>query len=149
MQIFCGLFVRINIIYTNLKTVRNMEVSVKQRLIEYIEKKGLSIREFEKMCGLSNGYMKSLRHAPKADKLSAILSAYPDLNRVWLLTGEGNMTNDDIIQNNKNGDNIQGHSVTVNKTEKEYLEIIRRQSEQISKSQDQIDRLLTIIEKIK
>lgn len=64
----------------------------------------------------------------------------------WLLTGEGNITNNGIVQNNQSGDNIQGHSVTVNKTEKDYLEIIKRQSEQLSKSQEQIDRLLSIIE---
>ena len=66
----------------------------------------------------------------------------------WLLTGEGSVTNDGVVQNNQNGDNIQGHSVTVNKTEKEYIEIIKRQAEQLSKSQEQIDRLLSIIEKL-
>lgn len=68
-----------------------MEPSVKQRLIKFIEKKNLSVREFERLCGLSNGYMKSLRHAPKLDKLSSILSTFPELNRTWLLTGEGDM----------------------------------------------------------
>ena len=71
-----------------------METSVKQRLINFIEYKGLSIRKFELTCGLSIGYMKSLRHAPSMDKLSMILSAYPDLNRAWLLTGEGAMLKD-------------------------------------------------------
>lgn len=70
-----------------------MESSVKQRLISYIEYKNISIREFERLCSLSNGYMKSLRHTPKIDKLSAILSACPDLNKTWLLTGEGEMLN--------------------------------------------------------
>jgi len=67
----------------------------------------------------------------------------------WLLTGLGDMHSDSIIQNNQNGDNIHGHSVTVNKTEKDYLEIIKTQAEQLSKSQEQIDRLLSIIEKMK
>lgn len=79
-----------------------------------------------------------------ADK---ILSYLPDVNRVWLLTGEGNMLKPEVVQNNQNGDNINGHSVTVNKTENDYLEIIKRQTEQLSKSQEQIDRLLSIIEK--
>lgn len=71
-----------------------METSVKQRIMQFIENKNISIREFERFCGLSNGYMKSLRHAPKSDKLSAILSAYPELSQSWLLTGEGSMLND-------------------------------------------------------
>lgn len=72
-----------------------METSVKQRIIQFIENKNISIREFERFCGLSNGYMKSLRHAPKSDKLSAILSAYPELSQSWLLTGEGSMLNEE------------------------------------------------------
>lgn len=56
------------------------------------------------------------------------------------------MLNAKVIQNNESGDNINGHSVTVNKTEKDYLEIIKKQSDQLSKSQEQIDRLLSIIE---
>lgn len=68
-----------------------MVTSVKERLMNFIESKGISIREFERECNLSNGYMKSLRHAPKQDKLSAMLSAFPDLNSSWLLTGEGSM----------------------------------------------------------
>lgn len=79
-----------------------METSVKQRIMQFIENKNISIREFERFCGLSNGYMKSLRHAPKSDKLSAILSAYPELSQSWLLTGEGSMLND-----NKQEVNVQ------------------------------------------
>ena len=57
---------------------------------------------------------------------------------------------DEILDSvNQNGDNIHGHSVTVNKTEKDYLEIIKTQAEQLSKSQEQIDRLLSIIERMK
>lgn len=78
-----------------------METSVKQRLINFIEYKGLSIRKFELTCGLSIGYMKSLRHAPSMDKLSMILSAYPDLNRAWLLTGEGDMIRGDYASNKR------------------------------------------------
>lgn len=72
-----------------------MEQSVKQRIAFFIDNKNMSIREFERMCGLSNGYFKSLRHAPSVDKMSAILGAFPELNRTWLLTGVGEMLNSD------------------------------------------------------
>ena len=68
-----------------------MEQSVKQRLIQYIKFKKLSQKRFEETVGLSNGYLNSLRHAPGADKLQRILDAFPDINRTWLLTGEGEM----------------------------------------------------------
>ena len=80
------------------------------------------------------------------DKLNNVLRAFPELNRDWLLYGEGDMLSGTVSQSNQHGDNIHGTSVTVNKTEKEYLDIIRRQAEQLSKSQQQIDRLLSIIE---
>ena len=77
---------------------------------------------------------------------SKIISVFPEIDKAWLLTGEGDMLSGTVSQSNQHGDNIHGTSVTVNKTEKEYLDIIRRQAEQLSKSQQQIDRLLSIIE---
>ena len=68
-----------------------METTVKQRIEKFINVKGISIREFERAAGLSNGYVKSLREAPKQKKLADILSAFPELSRTWLLTGEGEM----------------------------------------------------------
>ena len=68
-----------------------MEQTVKQRLIEFMRVKNLSQKRFETIAGLSNGYMNSLRQAPTATKLQSILSAFPDLNQQWLLTGEGKM----------------------------------------------------------
>ena len=121
-------------------------MTIKERTYSFIEHKGITVKKFEELCGLSNGYISSMRKGFGSDKLNNVLTMFPELNREWLLYGEGEMLNPKVIQNNQNGDNIQGHSVTVNKTEKDYLEIIKRQSEQLSKSQEQIDRLLSIIE---
>lgn len=70
-----------------------METTVKQRLIRFYESKRLSKSEFERLCGLSNGYIDKLRHSPSAAKLESIYLRFPDLNKVWLLTGEGEMLN--------------------------------------------------------
>ena len=123
-------------------------MSVKERVYAFIEFKGISVKKFEELCSLSNGYIKSMRKGFGDDKLNNVLNMFPDLNREWLLYGEGEMLNQKVVQNNKHGDNIHGHSVTVNKTEKDYLGIIKMQAEQLSKSQEQIDRLLSIIEKL-
>lgn len=65
------------------------------------------------------------------------------INIQWVMTGQGNMTTDNsIVQQNRNGDNINGHSVTVNKTETDYF------IELLKKKDEQIDRLLAIIEKM-
>ena len=68
-----------------------METTVKERLVRFYEAKGLSKSGFEKMVGLSNGYIDKLRICPSNDKLEMIYLKFPDLNRIWLLTGEGEM----------------------------------------------------------
>lgn len=70
-----------------------METTVKQRLIIFIKKKGLSQKRFEESVGLSNGYVNNISKGIGAEKLQRILYAFPDLNQTWLLTGEGPMLN--------------------------------------------------------
>ena len=67
--------------------------SVKDRTIEFIKYKGLKMKEFEEKCGLSTGYVTSMRKGYGADKLANVLNAFPELNRNWLLYNEGKMLN--------------------------------------------------------
>lgn len=54
---------------------------------------------------MSNGYIHHLKHAPKSSILTKILLSAPDLNKVWLLTGEGEMlTASDDVKPAKLGD---------------------------------------------
>ena len=65
-----------------------------ERLKQYIDAKGITIAAFEREAGMSNAaFGKALKNngAIGTDKLENILSAYPDINPVWLLTGNGNM----------------------------------------------------------
>ena len=73
-----------------------MENSVKQRLEAFIKMKKISVRKFEQRAGLSNGYMSQLRRSPTAEKIESIIDAFPELNRLWLLTGEGDMMVSDV-----------------------------------------------------
>ena len=75
-----------------------MEQTVKQRIIEFIKYKGIGQTKFEKAVGLSNGYLNQLRHAPSYEKIQMIIGAFPDLNEVWLLTGEGEMLKSEAQQ---------------------------------------------------
>lgn len=68
-----------------------MKTTVKQRLNEYIKHKDISVRSFERACGLSYGYVHNMRVSIQPEKVESIARQYPDLNPGWLLTGEGNM----------------------------------------------------------
>lgn len=64
------------------------------RLMQFINHAGLSARQFDLSIGASNGYtlrMKKNRASIGSDVIENILRIYPQLNVVWLLTGEGNM----------------------------------------------------------
>lgn len=73
------------------KCMINNKSTIKDRAIAFIKLKGLSMRDFERSCGLSTGYITSMRKGFGAEKLNNVLIAYPDLNRDWLLYGEGEM----------------------------------------------------------
>jgi hypothetical protein len=124
----------------------------KDRILAFIVAAGMSVREFERLIGVSNG---TIRH--QSDNLSAnvrdkISAKFPQMNVDWLLFGNGNMINDSsssveqhaehatapVYQNNGNG----GNNVTQNNVNGELLTIIHKRDEQI-------DRLLTIIENMK
>ncbi|MBQ5923220.1 MAG: S24 family peptidase [Alistipes sp.] len=64
---------------------------VKERIKKFIEYKKLPTSKFEELCDLSNGYISAMRKGFGNDKLNNVLTAFPDLNREWLLFGEGEM----------------------------------------------------------
>lgn len=68
-----------------------MESAVKQRLVQFIKMMHLTQRGFEELCGMSNGYVNSIRKGIGPEKMQSIIRAFPQLNREWLLFGEGEM----------------------------------------------------------
>ena len=132
--------------------------TIKERTIEFIRHKGIKMKTFEERCGLSTGYVTSMRSGYGSEKLKNVLSAFPELNREWLLYGEGEMLNDQptetggaAIVNNQVGN---GNHFDANGTVERFLdelaaqrELTREAQQQLTKSQEQIDRLITIIEK--
>ena len=65
--------------------------SVKERVYAFLQHKGISIKRFEEQCGLSNGYVSSMRKGFGSEKLNNVLKEFPELSREWLLYGEGEM----------------------------------------------------------
>lgn len=66
-------------------------MGVKERLLEYINYKQITNKTFEITAKLSNGYVNNFDGNFRTKTLEKVLTAYPDINRDWLLYGEGEM----------------------------------------------------------
>lgn len=64
---------------------------VRDRLKEFIAYRGISVRQFQIAAGLSNSFVASIDQSIAPKSRVKIISAFPDLNMGWLLTGEGTM----------------------------------------------------------
>lgn len=121
-------------------------------LIQYMNYKHLNDNEVTSQCGLAIGVIgkaKSGRNDIGKKTIEKILATYPDLSRTWLLTGEGSMLLGDV-----SGDhNAIGHGASVTHSDccnivDKFLGELAEQRKLVSESQRQVDRLLSIIEKM-
>ena len=70
--------------------------TIKKRILQFLDYKGLSKYEFYKITGVSNGVL-SQKGGMSESNTMKFLSQFPDVNLNWLLTGKGEMikTNDE------------------------------------------------------
>ena len=69
--------------------------TVKSRLLEFLKSKKITQMEFSKSLGVSPTYIGAMRKGVPPAKLKRIGELYPDLNRDWLMYGEGEMLKPD------------------------------------------------------
>ena len=126
-------------------------MNLRQRVLEYCKRKNIAVSRFEKECNLANGYFNQVKKRPSLDKIESISRAFPDLNTDWLLTGEGEMLRQNIQQAGDNSTQVHGTNNHVNNPR--VLEMamneIAEQRKLVAKSQEQIDRLITLLERTK
>lgn len=68
-----------------------LEVTVKNRLLTFIEHENITASEFERRCGLSHGYVSHIRRSISDSVCSTIAHQFPNIDTRWLMTGEGSM----------------------------------------------------------
>lgn len=67
------------------------EISIlKERILQYLDNKGITKYEFYKNTGISNGILSQKNGLSEENQLR-FLSYYTDINPTWLLTGRGEM----------------------------------------------------------
>nr|DAE17965.1 MAG TPA: C2 repressor [Siphoviridae sp. ctr8v12] len=147
------------------------------RFDKYMKYRNLNDNQVTVECKLSQGLLSQARTG-KSDlgnsTINKILNIYQDLNRVWLLTGEGEMLNSAYSNNrvtmngNENISNIGGQNISISLPEEGSQKIIKPDGtvelhsmsknidnsnntdkfiELLKKKDEQIDRLITLLEK--
>jgi hypothetical protein len=110
---------------------------MKERLIEFLAYLGLGQTKFEERVGLARGFVNTLKDNMTLKSLKKITDAYPELNEVWLKTGEGEMLKSKTqIDRNliiENADNI-----TIPKS---VLAILEMQAKTLESQQRTIEKL--------
>lgn len=136
----------------------------KERLLQFIESQGISKSEFERRCGLGNGYLRGSSGNFGAKKLDDILRVFPMLNRDWLLTGNGEMLCPTSDYQQKQEPDASGNNVTVGGNASninnganehtiqmaitEISEMRKLLADVININKEQSNRLMIIIDKI-
>jgi transcriptional regulator with XRE-family HTH domain len=64
---------------------------MKKRLIEFLAYLGIGQTKFEEKVGISRGLINNIKGDISLGTVKKIISTYPELNKDWLLTGEGDM----------------------------------------------------------
>ena len=123
-------------------------MTIKDRIELFIKRQGIRRSTFEKACGFSNGYTRNLKENPSAAKIEDILNNYPELNRVWLLSGEGEMLCGDISAEGARheAEATVADGENCSEITSRFLKLLEKKDEQIERKDEQIDRLLTLLE---
>jgi phage repressor protein C with HTH and peptisase S24 domain/DNA-binding XRE family transcriptional regulator len=100
---------------------------IRKRLLFFLNYLKIGQFKFENNVGLSRGFMNKMRDNMRIDTLNKIIKAYPELNKEWLLTGNGEMlinkhinnskatvsgNNNIVTQGNVIGSNVIGNNIT-------------------------------------
>lgn len=102
---------------------------------------------------VSNGYVHKIKNSVGKRGLLDIQRKFPELNTDWLLTGEGEMLNDTssyIVNSDHHGTSVAGNGNNVNTTSalEKALESLMEQQRLTAKAQEQVDRLLSLMERM-
>ncbi|WP_088445005.1 S24 family peptidase [Flavobacterium oreochromis] len=75
--------------------------TTKQRIIQYIEFKGINITTFLKETEIKRGFLDSdkLESSVSDAFITKIIETYPDIDVIWLLTGKGEMQKREFTTN--------------------------------------------------
>jgi hypothetical protein len=119
-------------------------MGVKERLKAFLDLSNIRQVRFEQKVGLSNGFVNNIGKSIRGDSLFKISEAYPELNKSWLMLGEGKMFASDNETLKKDLINI---SMVASITE--YQKEIQNLKEKIQNLEEKIEMKNEIIKLLK
>jgi|SRR5699024_11138876 len=111
------------------------------RISKIIDYKNISLNSFDKKINASNAYIgKQIRKRASigSDVIEKIISEFPEINPVWLITGEGEMLKDASAESKTN----PSKNNKEDKSEEETVRIELRYCKEMVKSKEKIINLL-------
>ena len=93
-------------------------MNINKKIIQFIDSKGISQRQFTLQCNMSEGVLRRGNNIGSG-YLKIIKTNYPELNMNWLLFDEGEMLLD--------GQNLMNETSNGNKKECEYCKYLEKE----------------------
>jgi transcriptional regulator with XRE-family HTH domain len=86
---------------------------MRERIVKFIEAEGLTAGEFADKIGVQRSSVSHVlngRNNPGFSFIQKILDTYPEINSRWLLTGNGNIYDDDFVNKKEKHNKAVGQS---------------------------------------
>ena len=115
----------------------------KERLKAFVKYTGLPVYKFEARCGLSNGYISSMRRGIGYKALEQISETFPELNTAWLQTGQGEMLNPAAPVDPEPAEDPGAGFVSI---PAEAWNVIKQQAASLERKDRQVDRVISLLE---
>lgn len=128
-----------------------MKTPITERLVSFLRKKKLTNREVANILGVHEMTLNNKLNGTRNLDLTTIelfATHFEDLSMEWLLRGDNQQTTSNISDSSMTGVNVHGNNIAINDAGIELLkEVIQQNKQQTQKFQEQLDRLINIIEK--
>lgn len=117
------------------------------RLTKYLRQKAITAYSFERKCQIANGYLKKQvrgKGSIGSEILARIYQHYPDLNLLWLISGEGEML---LPENEIRALNNQVEEEKIFYTKDERIEFLNERIILLESSLADKKRIIALMEK--
>lgn len=134
-----------------MSTDKNKKTELRIRVEEFITRMGLNNSQFSISIGCHPTYVGSIDENMKTDTIKTINRIYPDLSIEWLLLGTGSMLKSDegvtAVGDAANAQHGDGNTYHNGADAATIDRLIGEMAEQRKQYSQQIDRLLTLLER--